>query len=105
MLMLFTLAACGGGDEAVSQARGAVSTFHQRLEARDYDAILADRAPSLIRSASEAEMRAVLFSVHDEVGPMIAAEELSAAQQVSSDRRIVGIERSPYRVAPLSLAS
>lgn len=85
------LAACGGDSKNIPLARDAAAQFHQRLNARDFDAIVADRAETLRRSHSGAELEAVLFSVSAGLGRQLSTEETSASEQVSSGRVVVSL--------------
>jgi hypothetical protein len=71
-----TTAGCGAGG-AKSAAEGAVTQFHQMLDAGRYHDIYAGTSPEFKNATSEAQLNALLQNIHDQLGTVGQAQEQS----------------------------
>ena len=66
-LAALALTACSGPN-SLQQARAGIDQFHERLDAGQYDAILADADPGLTSGSSPAKIAAFLTAEHARLG-------------------------------------
>ena len=65
------LSACSGPN-SLNQARSGIDQFHARLDAGQYDAILADADPGLTSGSSPAHITAFFTAEHTRLGKVIS---------------------------------
>ena len=78
---LLMLAGCNGPATYATQA---VTVFHQRLDAADYEAIWRDSGPDLRAATSRAAFVAMLDSLHDRLGKVRATKQTGWNSQVNT---------------------
>lgn len=75
--MLFVLAACSGG-ESVEKANQAITTFHQQLDAENYEGIAKTFDPELTSNKSMNDgMTNLLHLVHKKLGKITATKQIN----------------------------
>ena len=79
---LLALAGCDG-PQSVEDASMKVATFHQRLDAEDYEAILNDSGPDIREGDSRAFMR-LLAAVNGKLGKVRESKQTGWRSQVDT---------------------